>query len=73
MPDNQYPRSITDILIGSDNAELMTAKREVTGVAGEPVAHLTPLGWTCIGRVPDKTVNNTNFTYFNKRTICVSG
>ena len=41
-------RPIVDVLIGIDCAELHCALQEVRGRPGEPVARLTPLGWTCI-------------------------
>ena len=42
-------KPIVDILIGLDCLELHSAIEEVRGQPGEPVARLTPLGWTCIG------------------------
>ncbi|KAL9987043.1 hypothetical protein ACROYT_G001278 [Oculina patagonica] len=38
---------------------------DVRGKAGEPIARLTPLGWTCIGspEIPTEEVQ-TNFTFF---------
>ena len=48
-----FPRStkrqIVDVLIGLDWADLHCAIEEVRGKPGEPIARLTPLGWTCIG------------------------
>ena len=48
-----FPRStkrqIVDVLIGLDCADLHCAIEEVRGKPGEPIARLTPLGWTCIG------------------------
>ena len=41
-------RPIVDILIGVDCADLFCAISEVRGGPGEPVARLTPLGWTCV-------------------------
>ena len=38
-----------DMLIGVDNLHLHNTKAELVGGHGEPVARLTPLGWTCIG------------------------
>ncbi|MCG7879402.1 MAG: retroviral-like aspartic protease family protein, partial [Candidatus Thiodiazotropha endolucinida] len=63
-------RPIVDVLIGLDCADLHCALKEVRGKPGEPVARLTPLGWTCIGN-PEPTqkgVLQTNFacTYFVK-------
>lgn len=61
-------RPIVDILIGIDCADLHYAFEEVRGRPGEPVARLTPLGWTCIGNPGPtyKPVLQTNFacTYF---------
>lgn len=48
-------RSTVDILIGLDNAELHSSYQEVIGRSREPIARLTPLGWTCVG-----TVNKIN-------------
>ena len=57
-------RPIVDILIGLDCADLHYALEEVRGKPGEPVARLTPLGWTCIGiPEPSKNVLQTNFAY----------
>eukprot|EP00117_Sycon_ciliatum_P035424 scpid12780/ scgid2970/ len=50
FPKLQTRRKI-DILIGLDCAELHTSLQEVQGNPGEPVARLTPLGWTCVGPV----------------------
>ena len=44
---NVQPR--VDVLIGLDCADLHHAVEEVRGRPGEPIARLTPLGWTCIG------------------------
>jgi len=38
-----------DILIGNDFPELHRSLREIAGATGEPIARLTPLGWTCVG------------------------
>jgi len=37
----------------------------IQGVPGQPVARLTPLGWTCIGAIDgNRQANiNTNFAY----------
>ena len=49
----QFPvvaeRPIVDVLIGADCADLHCAIKEVQGRSGEPIARLTPLGWTCVG------------------------
>ena len=39
-----------DLLIGVDNADLHYSFVDVRGQAGEPVARLGLLGWTCVGR-----------------------
>ncbi|XP_078360400.1 uncharacterized protein LOC144644752 [Oculina patagonica] len=59
------PRPIVDLLIGVDQADLLYSLEDVRGKAGEPIARLTPLGWTCIGspEIPTEEVQ-TNFTFF---------
>ena len=52
------------MLIGLDYLELHTSLREVYGTPGDPIARLTPLGWTCIGYLSNSHKNLTNFTYF---------
>ena len=49
-------RKTVDLLIGADHNELHTALREIHGQPGEPIARLTPLGWTCVGRVNPTSV-----------------
>ena len=53
LEDINFPtlgrRPIVDILIGMDYAELHFSIKNVKGNTGEPIACLTPLGWTCIG------------------------
>ena len=44
-------KKTVDLLIGSDHIALHTALKEILGEPGEPIARLTPLGWTCVGRV----------------------
>jgi len=58
------PRPIVDLLIGVDQAELLYSIKEVKGQTGEPIARLTPLGWTCIGQ-PNSHLGSaqTNYTY----------
>ncbi|XP_065677463.1 uncharacterized protein LOC124808610 [Hydra vulgaris] len=46
---NIGPKPKIDILIGVDYAELHCAIKEVKRGFNEPVAGLTPLGWTCVG------------------------
>ncbi|XP_062580317.1 uncharacterized protein LOC134242249 [Saccostrea cucullata] len=59
---------LVDILIGIDNSELHYAYREIRGRPDEPVARLTPLGWTCVGKIygtNEKCVQtHYNRTYF---------
>ena len=63
-------RPHVDVLIGLDCADLHCAVQEVRGRPGEPIARLTPLGWTCIGKPgsEDKPTMLTHFarTYFAK-------
>ena len=54
-----------DMLIGADNCDLIYSLQEVIGEPGEPVARLTPLGWTCIG----PTQNSSKRTHFSFLTV----
>lgn len=51
----QFPkfgsRPFVDLLIGLDYADLHYSLRDIRGAPGEPIARLTPLGWTCIGAI----------------------
>ena len=49
------PKPIIDILIGIDYADLHFPCQDIRGGAGEPIARLTPLGWTCIGNPDGKS------------------
>ena len=52
--DSNGSRPIVDMLIGLDQADLHYSYQDVRGTAiGDPIARLTPLGWTCVG-VPSK-------------------
>ena len=59
------------MLIGLDCADLHFSFQDIRGKPGQPVARLTPLGWTCIGAMDGKSQENirTNFvkTYFVTR------
>ena len=58
------PRHIVDLLIGVDQADLLYSVEDVKGGAGELIARLTRLGWTCIaspGSQADQV--QTNFTF----------
>lgn len=44
-------RPVVDVLIGIDYMVAHTSLRDVCGEPEEPVARLTPLGWTCVGRI----------------------
>ena len=41
------PHPFVDKIIGVDYAELHYSFQDIGGRSGEPVARLTPLGWTC--------------------------
>lgn len=68
----EFPRvgrhSVVDILIGMDHSELHYAYQEIRGRPDEPVARLTPLEWTCVGKIPDSSEicvqTRFNRTYF---------
>ena len=48
-------RQLVDMLIGSDYIELHKSLQEIIGQPGQPIARLTPLGWTCVGNIGEKT------------------
>ena len=53
LKDLMFPtpakKNFVDVLIGLDYGNLHSSLEEKIGKIGEPVARLTPLGWTCIG------------------------
>ena len=49
-------RKTIDILIGADHIGLHTSLKEICGEPGAPIARLTPLGWTCVGRVEPRNL-----------------
>ena len=57
------PRPIVDLLIGLDCADLHYSFKDIRGRTGQPIARLTPLGWTCIGALSDIRLNDPK-TYF---------
>ena len=62
FPKIARPKTV-DLLIGlNDEAlDLHSSLQEVHGTPGQPIARLTPLGWTCIGRVPSSNKRNECF------------
>ncbi|MCU7929154.1 MAG: DUF1759 domain-containing protein, partial [Candidatus Thiodiazotropha sp. (ex Dulcina madagascariensis)] len=58
-------RPIVDVLIGLDSADLLYAIEERRGKPGDPIARLTPLGWTCVGSPGSyyESTLKTNFAY----------
>ena len=60
-------RPIVDMLIGSDQADMHFSIQDVKGNPGEPIARLTPLGWTCIGSpYADATRAQSHYTFFQQ-------
>ena len=63
-------RPIVDMLIGLDCADLLYAIEDRRRKPGEPIARLTPLGWTCIGSPGSYggSIHQKNFayTYFSR-------
>ena len=61
-------RPIVDLLIGLDSVDLHYSFKDIKGEPGQPIARLTPLGWTCVGDLgeTDQHSVTTNFarTYF---------
>ncbi|KAK3102963.1 hypothetical protein FSP39_015321 [Pinctada imbricata] len=61
-----------DMLLGIDFADLHYSIRDIRRKSNEPIARLTPLGWTCIGspNIMMGTGNSTHYirTYFTNKT-----
>ena len=57
-------RTIVDLLIGIDYPDLHYSYHDIKGQPGEPVARLTPLGWTCVGNPNQNCENRSNFSTF---------
>ena len=61
-------KPIVDLLIGLDSVDLHYSFKDIKGEPGQPIARLTPLGWTCVGDLgeTDQHSVTTNFarTYF---------
>ena len=53
---------IVDVLIGQDHIDLHFSKCDVRGKAGEPIARLGPLGWSCVGPPEGKSINGNSRT-----------
>ncbi|XP_053395846.1 uncharacterized protein LOC128555994 [Mercenaria mercenaria] len=57
----QFPvckrKNTIDLLIGVDYSDLHYSLHEVRGEPGEPIARLTPLGWTCVGSIENSVEN----------------
>jgi hypothetical protein len=54
------------LLIGLNVPDIHRSLTEISGLPGEPIARLTPLGWTCIGPISPGPYRSTHFarTYF---------
>ena len=56
---------IVDLWIGVDHSDLLYSLKDVRWHPGEPIARLTPLGWTCIGVLDHEAARTENsFTFF---------
>ncbi|XP_065192504.1 uncharacterized protein LOC135823588 [Sycon ciliatum] len=53
-----------DLLIGNDHANLHESLRDIRGQPGEPIARLTPLGWTCVGPTATTSHAHTAITLY---------
>ena len=60
----RHPICIIDMLIGLDLSDLHCSLKEVKGNPGEPIARLTPLGWTSIGLFQENSENEVNHMSF---------
>lgn len=65
-------RAIIDMLIALDLLDSHCSPKEVNGNPGEPIANLTPLGWTSIGPFHDDSgceVNQMSFFACEERQL----
>jgi DNA-binding transcriptional regulator YiaG len=62
-----------DMLIGVDYAYLHCARQEVHGEEGQPIARLTPLGWTCVGPLTStrETSFHSLYSFFQRDETCI--
>ena len=51
-----------DILLGTDYPQFHTSINEAKGKNQDPVAILTPLGWTCVGQPVTPTTQLINLS-----------
>ena len=65
------PRPIVDLLIGLDCAELYYSFKDIRGKPEQPIARLTPLGWTCIGALSKIHLNDPKTYIFCQNLFCV--
>ena len=57
------------MLIGLDLSDLHCSLKEVRGQPGEPIARLTPLGWTSIGPFQENIVTNMSFFVHEEKQL----
>ena len=59
------------MLIGLDLSDLHCSLRKIKGCPGEPIARLTPLGWTSIGPFQEdsRSVNQMSFFASEERQL----
>ena len=63
-------RVIVDMLIGIDYPDLHYSIKDVKGQPGEPIARLTPLGWTCIGKSVDDKESVWHQNHYTRTYFC---
>ncbi|XP_065193163.1 uncharacterized protein LOC135824359 [Sycon ciliatum] len=65
--------NVIELLIGSDNAELMMSRRDISGAPGQPIARQTPLGWTCVGKVHAADTDSQQEALHGQSFLCYGG
>lgn len=48
-----------------DNSDMHCVYEEIRDQSGDPIARLTPLGWTCVVRIRDSH-EILNYTHYNR-------
>ena len=76
LKDISFPKTSKqgkiDILIGVDHPYLHQSIHEAQGAVGEPIARLTPLGWTCVGKTPISNKQRISSHFTSKISMFVS-
>ena len=62
---------IVHLLLGVDNVHLQNSIADIQGKSGDPIAHIGPLGWTCVGVTSKKALEGerSHLFHFLKKVL----